>query len=129
VAECEGVTDRVIFLGKQASVAELLACSDLFLLPSESEAFGLVALEAMACGVPVVATQVGGVAEVVTPESGGYLAAVGDVDGMAQASLALLGDPEHWRSASTAARAAAERFDADRVVPLYVSHYTEVLER
>src|SRR5690606_19522767 len=63
VAEAEGVADRVLFLGKQESVAELLACADLFLLPSASEAFGLVALEAMACGVPVVATRVGGVPE------------------------------------------------------------------
>lgn len=65
VAEDEGVADRVVYLGKQESVAELLACADLFLLPSASEAFGLVALEAMACGVPVVATRVGGVSEVV----------------------------------------------------------------
>src|SRR5690606_23173558 len=65
VAESEGVVDRVLFLGKQNSVAELLSCTDLFLLPSEQEAFGLVALEAMACGVPVIATRVGGVPEVV----------------------------------------------------------------
>ncbi len=129
VAECEGVTDRVLFLGKQASVAELLACSDLFLLPSENEAFGLVALEAMACGVPVVATDVGGVSEVVTPEAGGFLAPVGDVDAMAAAGIAVLSDPDRWREASRAARAAAETFDADRVVPRYVEYYHEVLDR
>jgi N-acetyl-alpha-D-glucosaminyl L-malate synthase BshA len=127
-AECEGVTDRVFFLGKQNSVAELLACSDLFLLPSESEAFGLVALEAMACGVPVVATDVGGIPEVVGPASG-RLAAVGDVDGMAAAGVELLADPEAWRLASEAARADAERFSATRVVPEYEAFYEEVLAR
>jgi len=127
-AQCEGVADRVYFLGKQNSVAELLACSDLFLLPSESEAFGLVALEAMACGVPVIATHVGGVPEVVPPDAG-TLCDVGDVDGMAAAGLAYLADDGAWARASTAARTAAERFSADRVVPIYEAYYAEVCGR
>lgn len=129
VADEEQVHDRVLFLGKQNSVAELLSCSDLLLLPSEQESFGLVALEAMACGVPVVATRIGGVPEVVTHGASGYLAPVGDVDAMAAFGVELLADPQRWQRASEAARADAERFSAERVVTLYEDHYTEVLRR
>lgn len=128
-AESEGVADRVLFVGKQASVAELLACSDLFLLPSEQEAFGLVALEAMACGVPVVATNIGGVPEVIDDGVSGYLAPVGDVDAMGEAGTRLLADPELWSRVSAEARKSAERFSADRVVTLYEDFYAEVLSR
>lgn len=124
-----GVADRVLFLGKQTSVAELLACSDLFLLPSEMEAFGLVALEAMACGVPVIATNTGGLPEVVDDGASGYLAPVGDVDTMASAALRLLEDQDAWRAFSAAARTGAERFGADRVVTQYEEFYAEVLSR
>jgi L-malate glycosyltransferase len=127
VAEAEGVTDRVLFLGKQNSVAELLACTDLFLLPSENEAFGLVALEAMSCGVPVIATRTGGIPEVVDHGVSGYLAPVGDVAAMADAGSALLADPEAWKRFSEAARAGAERYSADQVVSRYESYYEEVL--
>ena len=126
-AEEIGVSERVLFLGKQSSVAELLSCSDLFLLPSEHEAFGLVALEAMACGVPVIATNVGGLPEVVTHGASGYLAAVGDVETMAAQGRELLGDAARWKEASAAARVDAERFGAARVVPLYEDYYSEVL--
>jgi L-malate glycosyltransferase len=128
-ADREGVLDRVLFLGKQNSVVELLACSDLFLLPSDTEAFGLVALEAMACGVPVVATRTGGIPEVVEDGASGYLAAVGDVEAMADAALSLLQDPDRWQRFSEAARRGAERFSADRVVAQYESYYSEVLCR
>jgi N-acetyl-alpha-D-glucosaminyl L-malate synthase BshA len=128
-AEREGILDRVLFLGKQASVAELLACSDLFLLPSETEAFGLVALEAMACGVPVIATRTGGIPEVVEDGVSGYLATVGDIDAMADTGLSLLGDADAWQRFSDAARSGAERFGADRVVAEYEAYYTEVLCR
>lgn len=128
VAEEEGVESRVVFLGKQESVAELLACADLLLLPSETEAFGLAALEGMACGVPVVATAVGGVPEVVPHGEAGYLAPVGAVDEMADAAIELLADPARWEKASAAAREAAERYDARVVVPRYEAYYAEVLE-
>jgi N-acetyl-alpha-D-glucosaminyl L-malate synthase BshA len=128
-ADTLGVANRVLFLGKQNSVAELLACTDLFLLPSETEAFGLVALEAMACGVPVVATRTGGLAEVVDDHESGYLAPVGDVEAMADAGVGLLSDPALWRRFSAAARAGAERYSSERVVPQYESFYTEVLNR
>ncbi len=128
-AHREGVGDRVWFLGKQDSVAELLACSDLFLLPSESEAFGLVALEAMACGVPVIATTIGGIPEVVTDGANGYLAPIGDVEAMSAAGIRLLRDADLWARFSGAARTAAEAFSADLVVPRYEALYEEVLAR
>jgi N-acetyl-alpha-D-glucosaminyl L-malate synthase BshA len=127
-AEELGVERDVVFLGKHASVDELLRCADLFLLPSESESFGLAALEAMACGTPVVATRVGGLPEVVPHGEAGYLLDVGDVDGMAAAALELLGDKARWWQASRAARAVAvERFSAERVVPEYERYYQQVL--
>lgn len=127
VAEEEGVASHVVFLGKQSSVAELLACADVLLLPSESEAFGLVALEAMACGVPVVATAVGGVPELVPHGVAGFLAPLGDVDAMADGVVELLADRDRWQAASDAARDVAARFSADQVVPRYEALYRRVL--
>jgi L-malate glycosyltransferase len=124
-----GVGDHVLFLGKHTSVDELLSCADLFLLPSESESFGLAALEAMACGAPVVATRVGGLPEVVADGEAGFLFPLGDVDGMAEAAAAILEDEARWREMSeTARRIAVERFDTDRVVPVYEAYYREILE-
>jgi L-malate glycosyltransferase len=124
-----GVADAVVFLGKHTSVDELLACADLFLLPSESESFGLAALEAMACGVPVVASRVGGVPEVMVDGETGSLLGVGDVEGMGDAAVAILGDADRWERLSRQARArAVEEFDVDRVVPVYESFYREVIE-
>jgi len=123
-----GVRDRVLFLGKHTSVHELLSCADLFLLPSGSESFGLVALEAMACGVPVVASNVGGLPEVIEHGTTGYMFDIGDIDGMVEAGLRILGDDDLWRSLSDAGRALAEeRFSAERVVPLYERYYERVL--
>jgi len=122
-----GVSDRVVSLGKHDAVHELLACADLFLLPSSNESFGLAALEAMACGVPVVCAAAGGLPEVVPPEAGA-LVPVDDAIAMADASIRLLEDPVLWRSASAAARArAVERFTADRVVPRYEALYERLL--
>lgn len=127
VAEEESVADRVVFLGKQESVAELLSCADLCLVPSESESFGLVALEALASGVPVVATRQGGIPEVVPHGLAGHLAPVGAIDEMADAAIALLSDPDKWTRASHIAREAAGRFDAGLVIPSYVDYYREVI--
>lgn len=128
-AEILGVQDHVVFLGKHTSVEELLACADLFLLPSESESFGLAALEAMACGSPVVASRVGGLPEVVPEEEAGFLLPVGDWEAMADAAVGILSDATRWEAMSRAARAVAvERFDADRIVPVYESYYREVIE-
>jgi L-malate glycosyltransferase len=127
-AEALGVDDGVVFLGKHTSVDELLACADLFLLPSESESFGLAALEAMACGTPVVASRVGGLPEVVEHGENGLLYPVGDVDAMAEGGLEVLGTPSLWRAMSAAARSTAvNRFSSHHVVPVYERFYEEVL--
>ena len=127
VARLEGIRDNILFLGKVESVAELLSCADLLLLPSETESFGLVALEAMSCGVPVVATRVGGVPEVVTHGVNGFLVDVGDHEAMAEAGIRLLSDSSLWHAASTAARTAAEAFSSDEIVGRYEAYYEKVL--
>ncbi len=123
-----GLDDRVNFLGKIESVAPLLASADLFLLPSENESFGLSALEALASGVPVVGTDVGGVPEVVRNGETGILCPVGDVDAMAQAALLILGDKDRWQAMSelgiTDARA---RFSLNQIVSQYEHLYTTSL--
>ncbi len=127
-AEELGVRDKVLFLGKHTSVHELLSCSDLFLLPSASESFGLVALEAMACGAPVVASNIGGLPEVIEAGTTGYMFDVGDIQGMAEAGVRVLADDDLRASMSEAGRVLAEeRFSADRVVPLYEQYYEQVL--
>jgi N-acetyl-alpha-D-glucosaminyl L-malate synthase BshA len=128
-AEALGLADRVLFLGKHASVDELLSCADVFLLPSANESFGLAALEAMASGAPVVATRVGGLPEVIPDGDAGYLVPVGDVDAMAEAALEVLEDPVRWKIVSEAGRARAiDAFSAERVVPLYEALYRRVLD-
>lgn len=127
-AEELGVRDKVLFLGKHTSVHELLSCADLFLLPSASESFGLVALEAMACGAPVVASNIGGLPEVIEAGTTGYMFDVGDIQGMAEAGVRVLADDDLRASMSEAGRVLAEeRFSADRVVPLYEQYYEQVL--
>lgn len=123
-----GVGADVLCLGKQDDVAGLLAAADLFLLPSGQEAFGLAALEAMSCGVPVVASAVGGLPEVVEEGVSGFLLPVGDVEGMARAALELLADPaRHAAFRQAARRRAVERFDAALVVPQYEAFYQEIV--
>lgn len=126
-AEELGVTEHLLFLGKHQSVDELLACADLFLLPSKNESFGLAALEAMACGTPVIASDTGGLPEVVTHGETGYLFPLGAVEEMADGALALLQDKDLWTRFSQAARAdAVGRFSHDRVVPMYEVLYADV---
>ena len=126
--ETLGISERTLFLGKHSSVEELLACADLFLLPSRSESFGLAALESMACGCPVVASRAGGIPEVVTDGEGGLLYPVGAVEEMADGGIRLLSDSERWQRASEAARRnAVERFSVERVVPRYEELYREVV--
>lgn len=115
-----GVRDRVLVLGNQEQVVPLLSVADLFLLPSEQESFGLAALEAMACGVPVIAANVGGLSEVVVHGETGYLCPLGDVDAMAERALTLLRDPalmERFRQAGE--ERSRQVFCANKVVPRY----------
>lgn len=123
-----GIADRVLMLGKLESVAELLANADLFLLPSEQESFGLVALEAQASGVPVIGSNDTGLTEVVEEGVTGWLHPVGDVEAMANSAVALLRDEGRWNTVSAAARArAVERFATSRVVTQYEDLYREVV--
>ena len=124
-----GVKDRVLFLGKHQSVDELLACADLFLLPSKNESFGLAALEALACGTPVVGSNLGGLPEVVIHGETGFLFPLGAVEEMAEAGTALLRDQERWKAFSRNARAdAVDRFSNDRVIPMYEQLYLDVIK-
>jgi len=123
-----GVEDRVHFLGRQENVVELLSLADLFLLPSEKESFGLAALEAMACEVPVVASRVGGLPEVVTDGVSGFLVDPDDVAGMVERSLEVLCEPGlHGRMAAAARAAAVNSFPAAAVVERYEAYYRQVL--
>ena len=123
-----GVSEDVYFLGKIDTVAPLLASADLFLLPTRSESFGLSALEALATGVPVIGANTGGLPEVVRHGETGFLCEPGDVDGMARAAVALLGDEPAWRAMSGRAAADARaRFALDPVVAQYEAFYTRAL--
>ena len=125
-----GVAERVHFLGKQDNVNELLPLADLMIMPSEMESFGLAALEAMACGVPSIATRVGGVAELIDDGVTGMLFPVGDTEAMAAAAIALLGDPARLAAMATAARkTASDRFCSTRIIPLYEAYYERVIAR
>jgi len=126
-AQALGVAARVRCVGKIEDVAGALRAADLYLLPSQTESFGLSALEAMATGVPVVGTRVGGLPEVVEHGVTGFLGEVGDVEGLARGALELLSDGERWRAASAAARARATQFDIRTVVPQYEELYAAVV--
>jgi len=122
------LTRDVFFLGKQDRIHEKLGVADLFLLPSDSESFGLAALEAMACEVPVVATNVGGVPEVVTHGMDGYLFEPRDIESAAKYALEILTRADGGRSMGQAARADAKRqYCSNDIIPLYEAYYGKVL--
>ncbi|MES2779364.1 MAG: N-acetyl-alpha-D-glucosaminyl L-malate synthase BshA [Bacteroidota bacterium] len=122
---CEGIS----FLGKQDAVEEVLSIGDLFLMPSETESFGLAALEAMACEVPVVSSNAGGIPELNIDGTTGFMCNVGDVDTMAEKSLYILSDEERLKTFKHNARLRALEFHIDKIVPQYERMYEEVVAR
>jgi N-acetyl-alpha-D-glucosaminyl L-malate synthase BshA len=123
-----GIESHCAFVGKQARIVDYLSVADVLLLPSEQESFGLAALEAMACEVPVVASRVGGVPEVVTDGETGYLAAVGDVERMADSAARLLSNEAARREMGRHARESAlSRYSTDLVIPQYLDFYKRIL--
>ena len=129
LARRRGVEKDVLFLGKQNEIREKLGQADLFLLPSELESFGLAALEAMACEVPVIATNAGGVPEVVELGVDGYLVEPGDVTSAAQYAIEILSRADRGREMGKLARVnAKKKFCANDVIPLYERYYERVLE-
>jgi N-acetyl-alpha-D-glucosaminyl L-malate synthase BshA len=127
-ARCLGIYDRCSFVGKQPNIVDYLSVSDVLLLPSEQESFGLAALEAMACEVPVVASRVGGVPEVVDDGETGFLSEVGDVEKMGDDAAHLLADKRLRDEMGQRAReAAVSRYRTDLVIPQYVKFYERVL--
>ena len=118
----------VRFLGKQEAVEELLAVADVFLMPSETESFGLAALEAMACEVPVVSSNAGGIPEVNIEGVTGFLLPVGDVEGMAKRTLELLQDEEKLAHFKQNAFAQAQQFDISKILPQYEAYYQKIKE-
>jgi N-acetyl-alpha-D-glucosaminyl L-malate synthase BshA len=126
----KGIHDDVIFLGKREQVYETLGICDVLLLPSELESFGLVALEAMASEVVPIATNVGGVPEVIDHGKSGFLANVGDVETMAQYATDILSDETRLRQMGKDCRIAARaRFCTNKIIPEYEAYYRLVVER
>ena len=122
-----GITDLVKFLGKQLELVEILSASDVFLMPSQSESFGLSALEAMACEVPVVSSSVGGLPELQVHGETGYIAEIGDVDRMARYAIELLMNEQKHALFASACRRRAEQFGVKSIVDQYENYYTKVL--
>lgn len=125
-----GVADDTIFVGKKANIEDYLGVSDVFLLPSELESFGLAALEAQACELPVIATRIGGVPEVVTDGETGFLSDVGDIEKMSSDTLRLLNDEDLRRRFGEKGRQQSiERYSTEKIIPQYISFYEKILAK
>lgn len=120
------ICDQVRFLGKQENVEEILSIADLFLIPSGSETFGLAALEAMSCGVPVISSNIGGLPEVNLHEKTGYLCDLDDIDCMAKYAVQILSDEGLYEELSGNARKRAETFEMSKIVTQYENYYKEI---
>jgi N-acetyl-alpha-D-glucosaminyl L-malate synthase BshA len=123
-----GICDDVRFVGKQQDMEEIMAVADLFLLPSEYESFGLAALEAMAAGAPVVASNAGGLPEIIEQGVCGFMADVGDVESMANYALDILLQDNRLNQFKEAARAKAKQFDIHNIIPEYETLYKQVAD-
>jgi len=123
------ICDHVRFLGKQDAVEEILSVSDLFIMPSESESFGLAALEAMACKVPVITSNAGGLPELNIDDFCGYMCDVGDIDDMANKAITILSNEETLKYFKENALKRAQDFDLKKILPMYIDYYTEVLQQ
>jgi N-acetyl-alpha-D-glucosaminyl L-malate synthase BshA len=123
-----GVAEYVKFLGKQSDFVDILAAADLFLMPSQSESFGLSALEAMACEVPVISSSVGGLPELVLHGETGYIAEMGDIDRMAKYAIELLTNPGKHKLFAAAARRRAMEFESTKIITQYEQYYERVLQ-
>ena len=124
----KGIHDKVLFVGNSQEVDKILCFSDLFILPSEHESFGLVALEAMACGVPVISSNAGGLPEVNIQGLSGFLSDIGNVDEMSENAIKILSSPEVHNKFKASARKIALTFETDKVVPLYEKVYQKALD-
>jgi len=122
-----GISDQVRFLGKQDAVEDLLAISDLFILPSETESFGLAALEAMAVEVPVISSNAGGIPEINIQGKTGFMSNVGDYEDMAKNAIYILEDEDRLNQFKKNAYAQARTFDIENILPKYEAYYKKVI--
>ena len=123
------ICENVRFLGKQDAIEEILSVSDLFIMPSESESFGLAALEAMACKVPVISTNAGGLPELNIDGYCGYMSNVGDVEEMAKNAIMILENEDTLKEFKEHAYLRAKDFDLEKILPMYIDYYTEILQK
>ncbi|MBK6725223.1 MAG: N-acetyl-alpha-D-glucosaminyl L-malate synthase BshA [Pyrinomonadaceae bacterium] len=129
-AEQLGVKEHTTFVGKQANIPDYLGVADLFLLPSELESFGLAALEAQACEVPVIATRIGGIPEVVNDGESGFLSDVGDIEKMSADVIRLLSDENMRRSFGEKGRElAVQRYSTSKIIPQYIAFYEKIVKK
>jgi N-acetyl-alpha-D-glucosaminyl L-malate synthase BshA len=122
-----GLSDKVRFLGKQEAVVELLSISDVMIMPSENESFGLAALEAMSCSVPVIASRIGGLQELVCDGKNGYTFELGKTDDAVTHLCTLLRNDALYKRLALGARQTAEQYDIAKIIPLYEQYYEEIL--
>ncbi len=125
-----GMNGNIVYVGKQANISDYLGVADVFLLPSELESFGLAALEAAACEVPVIATRIGGIPEVVNDKETGFLSDVGDIEKMSADTLKLLKDEKLRLSFGEKGREnAIQRYSTSKIIPQYIAYYEKIVKK